>query len=828
MRRVLWIGLVIAVAGLAAAGWRLIDTWTPEHTARSLASAIGGDVGRAELSFRPWPMLTGAGLVAGDSRVAAFEATPSVAALLLGRLDVHTLTARGAELSLSTALALAARVQQLRLEAASIVLPSGDRLADLTLTATTDTAGVAVLIRSAAATVELRLTTGGALSALATIPDIGVLRFAGMVEAERVVGRLNLERADAGRALAALGLAGAGAVTGTIDLAATSTTLTATAIDLLAAGSRLSGTARWQFAGKQLDLSLNTPSLDLDRLIRPVLPGPAAVSVALVLEAASVRWQGDVYRRVNLTLDRTGSGATIHRFEAIVPGGVELAGTGEVDLAVPWLAARIELGGDDIRRSLIWLTGAGASLPDALARDFAAVATLDLTATRAVLAGIDASVGASRIAGDATIRLADRRVDVVGTIDQLVLPTWPAVPAEMPGWRGAFDVAVGSASVAGLPIERLRLVGSAEAGVIVLDAASAAVQGLAITAAGTLAGRAGAPQLRLRFAAPERFEVDLTADAQATSLAGSVTHGQQVLALDGILTPTAALSLLDDQDGLELRGTGGPDRLAVTIRSPALIGTGTVDDPLAWALGVGGDLALTGTLARVCELPLDLVSCLGLAPLPGLWRAEVDLPAVTLGGISFSNGRVRRSASDGRTTLTLSARAGGTVELAGLEGPAVTVVLHGVALATLADPTVLALGATGTLDGEGAHRLGSTSALAAQVRGLTLGLDLERLGQAIAAEDAAAMLAALTAGSTMFDRGQVMLAIGDQVQLSRLLGGSALGQVRLDIVDGEARLEVRPTAASGRVVELSWRVGSVPSDGVLTLDRRLLARSARD
>jgi hypothetical protein len=145
-------------------------------------------------------------------------------------------------------------------------------------------------------------------------------------------------------------------------------------------------------------------------------------------------------------------------------------------------------------------------------------------------------------------------------------------------------------------------------------------------------------------------------------------------------------------------------------------------------------------------------------------------------------------------------------------------------VAALGDPTLKALAASGSIYGEGLHTLGRTSRLTARIRNFGLGFDLDALGAAITADDAGAMRAALTQGTTGFDRGQVDLVLGDRVSVVRLVGGGSAGQIRLDIADGTVRLEARPATAPGRVVELSWAEGAAPADGVLTLDRRALAR----
>ncbi len=219
--------------------------------------------------------------------------------------------------------------------------------------------------------------TGQAPLSLDASAGANALHFSGTLDPRgTVAGTLNL----AGTAL-----------TGTANVRADGTALSASALQLSLAKASMTGTAAFNFAHPAITADLIVQNLDLGALPAALPPLP----VSLTLNATGVTYAGQTLPALHASLDAGPDGVNVHSAQLTLPAGATL-NTGFTYAASGALNGQASLASPDLSGLL---TRYGLSAPPGFASASLA-ARLSGTATQLSLSEISGHLGASSVTGN--------------------------------------------------------------------------------------------------------------------------------------------------------------------------------------------------------------------------------------------------------------------------------------------------------------------------------------------------------------------------------------------------------------------------------------------
>jgi hypothetical protein len=399
------------------------------------------------------------------------------------------------------------------------------------------------------------------------------------------------------------------------------------AIDLGGVTGRAAATFRFAPVPR-LDVALAMARLDLDAWVaalRAAAPPPLPLGLDISAEAAS--FAGQTLRRLRGGVFREGPRVTLTDLSALLPGEMQLEGSGATT------GGRLDLGlrfsGPSLR-----VTAGAFGLPVerfdvAALRAFQGHARVELDAAQVGVPEFAATIGAARVSGAGVLRFGARPALGLGlTFDRLDLDAWSPPPggwAELlraaPGFDANLRVAADTLVWDGLAAERAALDAVMEGGRVGLRRLSARIGGADLALAGGVA-LGPAPRftdLALELAAPAlsglpgvlapglavpaglaalplRLRVSGGGPAEALALAAEVELGELRAEGQGSLNLTQSRAA----GTLTLRHPGAP-RLAMLLGAT---------EPPAW-LGEGSFALITtlsATEAGIAAESLDLVA----------------------------------------------------------------------------------------------------------------------------------------------------------------------------------------------------------------------------
>ncbi|HKW52292.1 MAG TPA: AsmA family protein [Stellaceae bacterium] len=140
----------------------------------------------------------------------------------------------------------------------------------------------------------------------------------------------------------------------------------------------------------------------------PMLPDRLDASVDLGVKA--LIWRGSVVHDAQLKASLAHGTLTLDRAAAMLPGGSAASLSGSVAMAAegPRGEGTFEANSDDLRGLLAWLGAPSGSVPADRLRKASLKSRLSLAGDRLDLAGIDATLDATRLRGAATVALRER------------------------------------------------------------------------------------------------------------------------------------------------------------------------------------------------------------------------------------------------------------------------------------------------------------------------------------------------------------------------------------------------------------------------------------
>ena len=233
-----------------------------------------------------------------------------------------------------------------------------------------------------------------------------------------------------------------------------------------------------------VDLTLDFNRLDLDKwLAAPAAPPPphaaadpapgagqiaAAAPIAgpglhigLDLSAELLSWRGGLIRQARFNGGFDQGTVTINQATAELPGGTDLAVTGQVAdaFATPHFIGTVDAETDDLRSAIGWAGVRLGSIPADRLRQASLSTSLDLAADRAAASGIDLELDGSRFKGAANLMFGDRPAIGLRLIgDQLNLDAYltdttltDATRTDAPT-AAAFTAAGGGGASAAVPV----------------------------------------------------------------------------------------------------------------------------------------------------------------------------------------------------------------------------------------------------------------------------------------------------------------------------------------------------------------------------------------
>jgi uncharacterized protein involved in outer membrane biogenesis len=231
-----------------------------------------------------------------------------------------------------------------------------------------------------------------------------------------------------------------------------------------------------------IDLTLDFNRLDLDKWLEKAEAGPPAAGgptqgavqlaaaapiapprlhIGLDLSAELLSWRGGLIRQVRFNGGFDQGTVTINQATAELPGGTDLAISGQVAdaFATPHFIGTIDAETDDLRSVVGWAGVRLVSIPADRLRQASLSTSLDLAADRAAASGIDLELDGSRFKGAANLMFGDRpAIGLRLAGDQLNLDAYltdaalnEATSTDAPP-VAAFPVAGGGGASAGGPV----------------------------------------------------------------------------------------------------------------------------------------------------------------------------------------------------------------------------------------------------------------------------------------------------------------------------------------------------------------------------------------
>ncbi|WP_162914663.1 AsmA family protein [Desertibaculum subflavum] len=461
--------LFLAVVGAAGAALRLLVDW--DGIQQELLAGAGRSVGlqidfdgAVDFTLLPRPALNIDGVriaptsQQGDQTILAAEQVvirPSLAALLVGRIEIQAITLAGVSLALERDASgtgnwegLMEALEQGGDEAGSpaatrIVIARGTVFFHDRASGRQETIGniagqvtlpgeigsyevdLAFLWRGVALSLTGRATqpsADGAASFDLALRDaeLGSLNLSGQANpsARRIEqGRIQIEGRDAGKLLARFGNSGAWPaslrnVQATGRFAADIGSATFDDLRLKLGDTSASGGVVVRFGAQpSVDIAVNAPVLDLDPLLAGLSAGkqvdnapgatwPTNIAGRLSLGIGAVNYRGSAVRDLKLDGALTQGIVAIEHLEGVAPGGTAFKLTGRVESAsAPRLRGQLEARSDDLRTFLTWL---GADLSGVAATrlrraQMSAAVTLDERVLQ--MSGVRAEADSSTVTG---------------------------------------------------------------------------------------------------------------------------------------------------------------------------------------------------------------------------------------------------------------------------------------------------------------------------------------------------------------------------------------------------------------------------------------------
>jgi uncharacterized protein involved in outer membrane biogenesis len=432
------------------------------------------------------------------------------------------------------------------------------------------------------------------------------------------------------------------------------------------------GTLAARLADRPLiDLTLDFNRLDLDKWLlkrqasapAAARPGQAIVQVAsaspldlhvgLDLSAELMSWRGGLIRQARFNGGFDQGALTINQATAELPGGTDLAVTGQVAdaLAAPHFAGTVDAETDDLRTVVGWAGVRLGNIPLDRMRQGSLSASLDLTAGRAAASGIDLELDGSRFKGAANLVFGDRpAIGLRLAGDQLNLdaylpdatptdattaaaPSIAAAAGLMPLLAANLDLTLDSVTWRGQLLKSVHLAGAIDDGAVtVRDARIGDLGGGTLSFSGRWAGGLSG---QLSASGPSAAPLLTLAGLDGRDVAGRLGAYQLELQLAGSPTALDLDAALGIQDG-HLTAKGQLDLGA----GPHFVGDVTVDHPETTRV-----LALLTPLYRPSGGTLGaLALSMSLDATPV--RATADHLSLSIGG----------QAVDGRVTFDRTAQ----------------------------------------------------------------------------------------------------------------------------------------------------------------------------
>ncbi len=422
----------------------------------------------------------------------------------------------------------------------------------------------------------------------------------------------------------------------------------------------------------------------------PSGPGPALptdISATLELTIDALIYHRQVVRQVLVSMSLAGGQLRVSQALALLPGGSDISVTGVLAPAKATAGqdlrfiGRIEAASDNLRGMLQWLDVNVALVPPGRLRRMSLSAKIDAGAGQATVSDIDLRVDVSRVTGGVAMVLRERPAFGIGlAIDKLnldaYLPRADATALEgqavqageagqeaataaagsvqgmagplaaLTGFDANLDLSMGSLSLGGVTLGKLRLDATLDRGSVTLrDVTIGDLAGSKVRLSGMLSDLATTPSITAEFAlsVPDSARLARLAGQDAAALARI-----GAFELTGSVMGTLAQARID----AELTALGGRFGAAGTVQplaSPMSFDLRlTAKNPdlakLAWALGLepalgpglgGVDLAvsLRGTPAQFQIA--ELAGTLGPARLTGGFAADLRGPELVLSGVDL-------------------------------------------------------------------------------------------------------------------------------------------------------------------------------------------------
>jgi len=633
-----------------------------------------------------------------------------------------------------------------------------------------------------------------------------------------------------------------------------------------------------------VELTLDVNRFDLDRWLAtpataagtpapaerpPVARAPIAspgLHIGLDLSAELLSWRGGLIRQARFNGGIDQGAITINQATAELPGGTDLAISGQVAdaFAQPHFIGTIDAETDDLRAVVGWAGVRFGGIPPDRLRQASLSTSLDLAQDRAAASGIDLELDGSRFKGAANLVFGNRpAIGLRLAGDQLNLdayladatPVTPAsasasvagdggapaggmpvvVAALMPLLAANLDLTLDSLTWRGQLLKAVHLAGTIEDGAAtVRDARIGDLAGGSVSLSGRWAGGLGPTaglSGQVAASGPSAVPLLKLAGLGGRDTAGRLGAYRLALQVGGSPTALDLDGTLAVQDGR----LGAKGRLGLGAGAPHFTGDVTLDHPEAARV-----LALLAPLYRPAGGTLGaLALAVSLDASPS--RAVIDHLSLSIGGQEL-DGIVTIDQTIQPPTLDADLTASDLVIDPFLPAHEVAAIGQPVRYAALGDPGPLPgrwprarldLGWLGLID---AHvKLTAASAtlgrwqldkpsLAVVLKGGTLGLDRLSGGLGGGTIEAHGSLGPAASGSAV-----ALTFAGrdlDLKDLAQRLGSTALsaGTGRLDAdVTAEGATQADLIAALHGTASLAARDGAVGGLDLLAIDDRLKA-----
>jgi uncharacterized protein involved in outer membrane biogenesis len=261
--------------------------------------------------------------------------------------------------------------------------------------------------------------------------------------------------------------------------------------------------------------------------LAPLEPGalvlPDGIDASVDVGVKALVWRNSVVRNAQLKATLTNGQLTLDRAAALLPGGSDVSLTGSVATSAEGVRGQgvFEANADDLRSMLAWLGAPSDGVPADRLRRASVTSRLALAGDRLDLAGIDATLDATRLRGAATVALRERpgvglriaadRFNLDAYLPRADAPGTPPRPADAdnpwPALLTAFDANidahVDTLTWHGEPLGDAHFAGTVQNGAAtVRDLSVGDIEGAAAQLSGTVQGLGGDP-----FGAQLTYEV---------------------------------------------------------------------------------------------------------------------------------------------------------------------------------------------------------------------------------------------------------------------------------------------------------------------------------